>query len=54
MGKEKISMPFTFLASVNPVTGNVSASTYIIIIAVAAGLIVGAVVAGIVSKKKKK
>ncbi|MDE5992065.1 MAG: hypothetical protein K2G87_03340 [Oscillospiraceae bacterium] len=54
MGKEKASMPFTFLASVNPATGNVSASTYIIVIAVAAVLIVGAVIAGIVSKKKKK
>ena len=54
MGKEKISMPFTFLASVNPATGNVPAGTYIIIIAVAAVLIVGAAVAGIISKKKKK
>ncbi|MDE6599323.1 MAG: hypothetical protein K2K34_04505 [Oscillospiraceae bacterium] len=47
-------MPFSFLASVNPATGNIPTSTYIIIIAVAAGLIVGAVIAGIVSKKKKK
>ncbi len=47
-------MPFTLLASVNPATGNVSAATYIIIICVAAGLIAGAVIAGIVSKKKKK
>ncbi len=54
MGKEKTFMPYTFLASVNPATGNVPAITYVIVIAVAAVLIVGAVIAGIVSKKKKK
>ena len=37
-----------------PDTGNVSANTYLIIVIAAAGLIVGAVVAGIFTKKKKK
>lgn len=54
IAKGGFSMPFAFLASVNPATGNVSAATYIIIIAAAAVLIAGAVIAGIVSKKKKK
>lgn len=38
----------------SPVTGNLSAITYIIIISAAAVLIAGAIIAGIISKNKKK
>ncbi|MDE6593570.1 MAG: LPXTG cell wall anchor domain-containing protein [Oscillospiraceae bacterium] len=40
-------------ASAVPSTGNTESSTYIIIIAVAGVLLVGAAVAGIFTKKKK-
>lgn len=40
-------------ASAVPPTGNTESSTYIIIIAVAGVLLVGAAVAGIFTKKKK-
>lgn len=46
-------MPYIALA-VNPATGNIPVVVYVIAIAVAAVLIVGAVVAGIISKNKKK
>ena len=42
------------IATMIPDTGNVSANTYLIIVIAAAGLIVGAVLAGIFTKKKKK
>lgn len=41
------------LLSVVPATGNVESSTYIIIIAVAGVLLIGAVAAGFITKKKK-
>lgn len=41
------------LLSVIPATGNVESSTYIIIIAVAGVLLIGAVAAGFITKKKK-
>ena len=41
------------MASAVPSTGNTESSTYIIIIAVAGVLLVGAAVAGIFTKKKK-
>ena len=41
------------MASAVPPTGNTESSTYIIIIAVAGVLLVGAAVAGIFTKKKK-
>lgn len=44
-------MPIAFM---NPPTGNVSASVYLIAVIIAAVLIIGAVIAGIVSKKNKK
>lgn len=43
----------TILLSVIPDTGNVESSTYIIIIAIAGVLLVGAVAAGLITKKKK-
>lgn len=47
-------MLFTCAATVVPATGNVSANAYLIAVIAAAGLIAGAVIAGIISKKKKK
>lgn len=47
-------MIFEYLAAVSPATGNTSATVYIIIGVVAAAAMIGAVVAGIVSKNKKK
>ncbi len=47
-------MPYYFIAAINPATGNVSANTYLIIVIAAAVLLVGAVIAGIISKNKKK
>lgn len=47
-------MAFEFLAAVSPATGNTSVTVYIIIGVVAAAAMIGAVVAGIVSKNKKK
>ncbi|MCI7767053.1 MAG: LPXTG cell wall anchor domain-containing protein [Oscillospiraceae bacterium] len=41
------------LISQIPATGNVEQKTYIIVIAIAAVLIIGAVIAGIFTKKKK-
>ena len=52
--ERSMAMPFTYAATVVPATGNVSANVYLIAVIVAAVLIVGAVVAGIISKKKKK
>ena len=46
-------MLFNMIAGANPPTGNTSAGVYIIIVSVAAVLIVGAVVSGIITKKKK-
>lgn len=43
----------TMLLSQIPATGNVEQKTYIIVLVIAAVLIIGAVVAGFVSKKKK-
>lgn len=43
-----------YLASANPAAGNVPAGVYIIVLIVAAVLIAGAAVAGIISKKNKK
>jgi hypothetical protein len=40
-------------AAVSPETGNTESSTYIIVLVVAGILIIGAVVAGIITKKKK-
>lgn len=40
-------------ATAFPATGNTESSTYIIIIAVAGVLLVGAAVAGVITKKKK-
>ena len=37
----------------SPATGNTESSTYIIVLVVAGILIIGAVVAGIITKKKK-
>ncbi|MDE6594627.1 MAG: LPXTG cell wall anchor domain-containing protein [Oscillospiraceae bacterium] len=47
-------MLFTYAATVVPDTGNVSANVYLIAVIIAAVLIVGAIAAGIISKKKKK
>lgn len=47
-------MLWSYAATAVPATGNVSASVYIIVVSAAAVLIVGAVVAGIISKKNKK
>lgn len=47
-------MPLDYIAAVNPMTGNVSANTYLIVLIAAGVLVVGAVIAGIISKKKKK
>lgn len=47
-------MMFEYLAAVSPATGNTSATVYIIIGVVAAAAMIGAVIAGIISKKKKK
>ncbi len=44
---------YLLMASAVPRTGNTESSTYIIIIAVAGVLLVGAAVAGIFTKKKK-
>ena len=41
------------IATMIPDTGNVSANTYLIIVIAAAVLIIGAVLAGIFTKKKK-
>ena len=43
----------TMLLSQIPATGNVEQKTYIIVLVIAAVLIIGAVIAGVVSKKKK-
>lgn len=40
-------------AAVSPATGNTESSTYIIVLVVAGILIIGAVAAGIITKKKK-
>ncbi|MCM1522935.1 MAG: hypothetical protein NC120_00600 [Ruminococcus sp.] len=45
-------MNISGLASVAPATGNVESSTYIIILVVAGVLVIGAVIAGIITKKK--
>ncbi len=42
------------LENVSIIAGNVSAGSYVIIVAVAGVLLVGAAVAGIITKKKKK
>lgn len=42
------------LAAVPPDTGNLPPSAYIIIGIVAAGVMIGAFVAGVINKKKKK
>lgn len=47
-------MMFELLAAVSPATGNTSATVYIVIGVVAAIAMIGAIVAGIISKKKKK
>lgn len=47
-------MLLNYAATIVPATGNVSANVYIIAVAIAAGLIAGAVIAGVISKKKKK
>lgn len=49
-----MTMLFACAATVVPATGNVSANVYLIAVIIAAVLIVGAVAAGIISKKKKK
>ena len=49
-----MTMLWTCAATVVPATGNVSANVYLIAVIAAAVLIVGAVAAGIISKKKKK
>ncbi len=47
-------MLWSYAATAVPATGNVSANVYLIAVIIAAVLIVGAVIAGIISKKKKK
>lgn len=47
-------MLLRYAAAVNPQTGNISANVYLIAVIIAAVLIVGAVIAGIISKKNKK
>jgi len=42
------------LENINILAGNVSAGSYLIVVIVAGVLLVGAAVAGIVTKKKKK
>ena len=49
-----IAMILEYVTAVNPATGNVSVNTYLIIFIAAAVLVAGAVIAGIISKKKKK
>ena len=49
-----ISMIVEYVTAANPAMGNVSVNTYLIIFIAAAVLVAGAVVAGIISKKKKK
>lgn len=49
-----MTMLWTYAATVVPATGNVSANVYLIAVIIAAVLIIGAVIAGIISKKKKK
>lgn len=45
---------YNMTASVSPNTGNVSANVYLIVVIAAGVLIAGAVIAGIISKNKKK
>ena len=52
ISERSMTMFFNILSAV-PDTGNVSANTYLIIVIAAAALIVGAVLAGIFTKKKK-
>lgn len=52
--ERSMAMLFTYAATAVPATGNVSANVYLIAVIIAAVLIVGAVIAGIISKKKKK
>lgn len=47
-------MLWSYAATAVPATGNLSANVYLIAVIIAAVLIVGAVIAGVVSKKKKK
>ena len=47
-------MLFDYITAFNPATGNVSASAYLIVLIGAGVLVAGAVIAGIISKKKKK
>lgn len=47
-------MLYSISALPSPNTGNVSANVYLIAVIIAAGLIVGAVAAGIISKNNKK
>lgn len=49
-----MTMLLTYAATAVPATGNTSANVYLIAVIIAAVLIVGAVAAGIISKKKKK
>lgn len=49
-----LNMLYNMTASVNPSTGNVSANVYLIVVISAGVLIAGAVIAGIISKNKKK
>lgn len=49
-----MTMLWTYAATVVPATGNTSANVYIIAVVIAAVLIVGAVIAGVISKKRKK
>lgn len=47
-------MQYILTATASPLTGNVGATVYIIIGAVAAAVIIGTIIAGIVGKKNKK
>lgn len=52
IGSEKMNNLAMLLSQV-PATGNVEQKTYIIVLVIAAVLIIGAVAAGVISKKKK-
>lgn len=48
------NMLYNMTASVSPDTGNISANVYLIAVIAAGVLIAGAVIAGMISKNKKK
>ena len=53
MTKERSPTMLLNILTAVPNTGNVSVNTYLIIVIAAAGLIAGAVLAGVFTKKKK-